>query len=115
MRLVTPKEACWILEIPIKMLEHMEQEGTIKMHKTQNGVRRFDLDSLTGGLKRMINPDKLPENRQASGLVKTKEAVIALGVTDRTLRNWESAGKIKSTRTSNGRKLYDLDSVVYEG
>ncbi|NEN97641.1 MAG: hypothetical protein F6K50_19555 [Moorea sp. SIO3I7] len=35
-------------------------------------------------------------------------------MTDRTLRNWEAAGKIQSTKTGNGRKLYDLDSVVYE-
>ncbi|NEP69023.1 MerR family DNA-binding transcriptional regulator [Moorena sp. SIO3A5] len=115
MRLVTPKEACRILEVPMTMLEQMEQTGMIKMRKTQNGVRRFDLDSLPGSLKKLVDAERLPENKRVNGLVKPKEAAIALGVTDRTLRNWEAAGKIKSTRTSNGRKLYDLNSVVYEG
>ncbi|AOY80583.1 MerR family DNA-binding transcriptional regulator [Moorena producens JHB] len=115
MRLVTLKEACKILEVPMSMLEKMEQTGMIKMRRTQNGVRRFDLDSLPGSLKKLVNPERLPENKKVNGLVKPKEAAIALGVTDRTLRNWEAAGKIQSTKTSNGRKFYDLDSVVYEG
>jgi len=77
MRLVTPKEACRILEVPMAMLEQMEQSGMISMRKTQNGVRRFDLDSLPGSLKRMVNPERLPENKRASGFVKTKDAAIA--------------------------------------
>ncbi|WP_353736812.1 MULTISPECIES: hypothetical protein [unclassified Moorena] len=32
---------------------------------------------------------------------------MALGVTDRTLRNWEAVGKIQSTKTSNGKCLKD--------
>ncbi|NEQ62657.1 MAG: MerR family DNA-binding transcriptional regulator [Moorea sp. SIO4A1] len=99
----------------MEMLESMTAAGMIKMRRTQHGIRRYDLDSLQGNLKRMINPANFPEGRPViDRMVTPNEAAKALGVTTRTLRNWEAAGKIKATKNKKGRKIYDLDSVVYE-
>ncbi|NEO49527.1 MAG: MerR family DNA-binding transcriptional regulator [Moorea sp. SIO4A3] len=102
------------MEVSEATLEGLEANGEIKMIKTQNGIRRYDLDSLSGGLRRMINPERFPENKKTKKWASPKEAAIALGVTERTLKNWEAAGKIKSVKNKKGRRFYDLSSLVYQ-
>ncbi|WP_448561889.1 MerR family DNA-binding transcriptional regulator, partial [Trichothermofontia sp.] len=40
--------------------------------------------------------------------VPPKEAAQALGVSERTLRRWEAAGKIKAIKTPSGQRRYDI-------
>jgi len=40
------------------------------------------------------------------------EASKFLGVSRRTLRNWEKIGKIKSYRTPGGHRRYDKDELL---
>ena len=44
--------------------------------------------------------------------VAARVATAKLGVTLRTLLRWEEAGKIKTIKTPNGQRRYDLDSVI---
>ncbi|WP_407892825.1 IS607 family transposase [Scytonema sp. NUACC26] len=44
--------------------------------------------------------------------VPARVATTKLGVTLRTLLRWEEAGKIKTIKTPNGQRRYDLDSVI---
>ncbi|MEC4887085.1 MAG: MerR family DNA-binding transcriptional regulator [Scytonema sp. PMC 1070.18] len=44
--------------------------------------------------------------------VPARVATVKLGVTLRTLLRWEEAGKIKTIKTPNGQRRYDLDSVI---
>jgi putative resolvase len=40
-----------------------------------------------------------------------REAAETLGVAPKTLRKWESQGKITSFRTIGGHRRYDLDAL----
>ncbi|WP_397332899.1 MerR family DNA-binding transcriptional regulator [Nostoc sp. FACHB-280] len=44
--------------------------------------------------------------------VPARKAQLALGVTLKTLLRWEESGKIKTIRTPNGQRRYDIDSVL---
>ncbi|WP_407882818.1 recombinase family protein, partial [Scytonema sp. NUACC26] len=44
--------------------------------------------------------------------VPARVATTKLGVTLRTLLRWEEAGKIKTIKTPNGQRRYDIDSVI---
>ncbi|WP_083305294.1 IS607 family transposase [Moorena producens] len=41
-----------------------------------------------------------------------RKACELLAVSEKTLRNWEKAGKIKSIRTPSNQRRYDVDSVL---
>ncbi|WP_199334150.1 MULTISPECIES: recombinase family protein [Nostocaceae] len=44
--------------------------------------------------------------------VPARKAQLAFGVTLKTLLRWEESGKIKTIRTPNGQRRYDIDSVL---
>ncbi|MDF5721272.1 MAG: IS607 family transposase [Rhizonema sp. PD37] len=44
--------------------------------------------------------------------IKPNEAAKTLGVCLRTLRRWESEGKIKTIKTPSGQRRYDIDAFV---
>ncbi|MBO3462335.1 IS607 family transposase [Aetokthonos hydrillicola Thurmond2011] len=44
--------------------------------------------------------------------VPARVATAKLGVTLRTLLRWDEAGKIKTIKTPNGQRRYDIDSVI---
>lgn len=44
-------------------------------------------------------------------LVKINEAAKILGVTKQTLRNWEKAGRLKSTKTMGGHRRYSIGDL----
>ncbi|WP_424094510.1 IS607 family transposase [Moorena producens] len=44
--------------------------------------------------------------------VPPRKACAILGVSERTLRYWEQAGKIKTIRTPSNQRRYDVDSVL---
>ncbi|MCV3215560.1 IS607 family transposase [Plectonema radiosum NIES-515] len=44
--------------------------------------------------------------------VSPKEAQNILGVTERTLRNWDEQGKIRTIRTPSGHRRYDIESIT---
>ena len=45
-------------------------------------------------------------------MLSIDEASKLLGVTKRTLRNWEKAGKIKPFRTLGGHRRYDREELL---
>ena len=47
--------------------------------------------------------------------VPARVATAKLGVSLRTLLRWEEAGKIKTVKTPNGQRRYDIDSVILAG
>jgi len=44
-------------------------------------------------------------------LVKISEAAKILGVTTKTLRNWEKEGKLKPVRTLGKHRRYNLNEI----
>ncbi|EGJ35522.1 MerR family DNA-binding transcriptional regulator [Moorena sp. SIO2C4] len=44
--------------------------------------------------------------------VPPRKACEILGVSQRTLRYWDQAGKIKTIRTPSNQQRYDVDSVL---
>jgi len=44
--------------------------------------------------------------------VTPREAMQTLQVSEKTLRNWDKSGLIKTIRTPAGHRRYDLESVV---
>ncbi len=44
--------------------------------------------------------------------VTPKEAQSILGVSEKTLRNWDSLGKIHTIRTPTGHRRYDIESIT---
>jgi len=50
-----------------------------------------------------------------SKYVTPREACRLLSVSDKTLRNWDEAGKIKTVRTPSNQRRYDIDSVFADG
>jgi len=47
--------------------------------------------------------------------VTPREACKLLSVSEKTLRNWDEAGKIKTIRTPTNQRRYDIDSVFSDG
>ncbi|MEG4633686.1 IS607 family transposase [Microcoleus sp. AR_TQ3_B6] len=47
--------------------------------------------------------------------VTPREACKLLSVSEKTLRNWDEAGKIKTIRTPSNQRRYDIDSVFSNG
>lgn len=47
-------------------------------------------------------------------LLTIKEAAQFLGVSPKTLRRWEKAGKLKSSRTQGGHRRYKIEQLVQE-
>jgi DNA-binding transcriptional MerR regulator len=50
-------------------------------------------------------------NNIANNLVNTRQAITILNVCVKTLHNWEKDGRITSTKTRRGHKLFDLSHV----
>ena len=44
--------------------------------------------------------------------VTPKEAQATLGVSEKTLRNWDEQGKIRTIRTPSGHRRYDIESIT---
>jgi predicted site-specific integrase-resolvase len=44
--------------------------------------------------------------------VTPKEAQAILGVSEKTLRNWDEQGKIRTIRTPSGHRRYDIESIT---
>ncbi|MEM6753798.1 MAG: IS607 family transposase [Cyanobacteria bacterium P01_C01_bin.38] len=44
--------------------------------------------------------------------VTPKEAQTILGVSEKTLRNWDEQGKIRTIRTPSGHRRYDIESIT---
>lgn len=44
--------------------------------------------------------------------VSPREAMSILGVSEKTLRNWDAAGKIKVIRTPSNHRRYDVESYL---
>ncbi|NJS10873.1 MAG: IS607 family transposase [Microcoleus sp. CSU_2_2] len=47
--------------------------------------------------------------------VTPREACKLLSVSEKTLRNWDEAGRIKTLRTPTNQRRYDIDSVLTDG
>ena len=47
--------------------------------------------------------------------VTPREACKLLSVSEKTLRNWDGAGKISTIRTPSNQRRYDIDSVFNDG
>ena len=47
--------------------------------------------------------------------VTPREACKILSVSEKTLRNWDKAGKIQAIRTPTNQRRYDIDSVFTDG
>ena len=47
-----------------------------------------------------------------SNLVTVSEAAELLGVSTRTIRRWESEGKIKATRTEGNHRRFEVASLL---
>ena len=45
-------------------------------------------------------------------MLRIGEAAKTYGISNRTLRYWEDAGVLKSTRAENGYRYYDNENVV---
>lgn len=57
----------------------------------------------------MLTPGRL---RNLGEYLTVKEAAAFLGVTTRTLRNWDRAGKLRARRHPiNGYRLYRLETL----
>jgi len=50
-----------------------------------------------------------------SNYVPARVATAKLGVCLQTLLRWEEAGKIKTVKTPNGQRRYDINSVIIAG
>ncbi|MDJ0732945.1 MAG: IS607 family transposase [Nostocaceae cyanobacterium] len=44
--------------------------------------------------------------------VTPKQAQNILGVSEKTLRNWDEQGKIRTIRTPSGHRRYDIESII---
>ena len=47
-----------------------------------------------------------------SNLITVKEAAEVLGVSTKTIRRWESDGKIKAVRTVGGHRRFDITTLL---
>lgn len=56
-----------------------------------------------------------PKKTIMSKYVTPREACKLLSVSDKTLRNWDEAGKIRTIRTPSNQRRYDIDSVLTDG
>ena len=54
---------------------------------------------------------KDPSENPISTPIKIGEAAKILGVSIKTLRRWETSGKLAPIRTPGGTRLYSLESI----
>ena len=100
-------EAAKILNISVKTLRRWELAGKLKAFRSRGGTRLYSLADLkTVGSKN--NPLNLNSD---ANLLKIGEAAKKIGISVKTLRRWESQGKIKAIYSPGKTRYYSTTGI----
>src|SRR3989344_4995235 len=98
-KLLSISQAAKVLGVNPMTLRRWEAKGLLKTPRTIGGKRRYSIKALA----LLKQPSPKPET---SNLFSISYAARRLGVSEQTLRRWETLGLCTHSRTSGGKRRY---------
>jgi excisionase family DNA binding protein len=102
--LLSVKKASSLLEVSPDTLRRLDNKGTVVPTRGANGERLYSGSDISL-LKQVL---RKPLSEKSYGI---QETANILRVSPQTIRRWEREGKISTTRTPGGQRLFTLKDI----
>ena len=107
MAMLKPKEMARLLGVTVGTLQAWDRKGLLKAYRTPTNRRYYTEKQYLD----YIGTDDLEIGTSTTAL-KPSEMAERLGITTRTLQNWDKQGLLKAHRTPTGRKYYTEEQYL---
>jgi excisionase family DNA binding protein len=105
-------EAAKILKVSVKTLRRWEDRGLLTPNRNNQNQRVFTRSQINSLQHRKHKP--LPHKENISPkLLSISEAATILGVSIKTIRRWDDAGKIESVRNVRNQRMFTHQALIY--
>ncbi len=105
-KLLSISQAAKVLGVNPMTLRRWEAKGLLKTPRTIGGKRRYSIKALA----LLKQPSPKPET---SNLFSISYAARKLGISEQTLRRWETLGLCTPQRTSGGKRRYSRKDIEH--
>lgn len=104
MVMLKPKDMARLLGVTVGTLQAWDRKGLLKAYRTPTNRRYYTEKQYLD----YIGTDDLEIGTATTSTTALKPSEMAerLGITTRTLQNWDKQGLLKAHRTPTGRKYY---------
>lgn len=99
--------AAW-LKVSVKTLRRWEDHGLIKPKRNSLNQRLYSPEELKSLRDRKHKPIN---NNQVESFLTISEVATALKVTVKTIRRWDEAGRIESSRNRRNQRVFSPEAV----
>lgn len=106
-------KAASMLGISIKTLRRWEEAGIIHATRNSQNQRVYSTAEIQSISRRRYQP--LPQTTvttKKTVFLPISQAATQLGVSIKTIRRWDEAGKIKSHRNHRNQRVFSLESIL---
>ena len=107
MVMLKPKDMAGLLGVTVGTLQAWDRKGLLKAYRTPINRRYYTEKQYLD----YIGTDDL-ESGASTTTLKPSEMAERLGITTRTLQNWDKQGLLKAHRTPTGRKYYTEEQYL---
>ena len=110
MVMLKPKDMARLLGVTVGTLQAWDRKGLLKAYRTPTNRRYYTEKQYLD----YIGTDDLEIGTATTSTTALKPSEMAerLGITTRTLQNWDKQGLLKAHRTPTGRKYYTEDQYL---
>lgn len=107
-------KAASILGVSIKTLRRWEEAGIIHATRNSQNQRVYSITEIKSISRRRYQPLPQPPTvtTKKTVFLPISEAATQLGVSIKTIRRWDEAGKIKSHRNHRNQRVFSLESIL---
>ena len=107
MAMLKPKDMARRLGVTVGTLQAWDRKGLLKAYRTPTNRRYYTEKQYLD----YIGTDDL-ESGASTTTLKPSEMAERLGVTTRTLQNWDNQGLLKAHRTPTNRRYYTEEQYL---
>lgn len=110
MVMLKPKDMARLLGVTVGTLQAWDRKGLLKAYRTPTNRRYYTEKQYLD----YIGTDDLEIGTATTSTTALKPSEMAerLGITTRTLQNWDKQGLLKAHRTPTGRKYYTEEQYL---
>lgn len=110
MVMLKPKDMARLLGVTVGTLQAWDRKGLLKAYRTPTNRRYYTEKQYLD----YIGTDDLEIGTATTSTTALKPSEMAerLGITTRTLQNWDKQGLLKAHRTPTGRKYYTEEQYM---
>lgn len=106
-------KAASMLGVSIKTLRRWEEAGIIHATRNSQNQRVYSTAEIKSISRRRYQPLPQPTvTTKKTVFLPISQAATQLGVSIKTIRRWDEAGKIKSHRNHRNQRVFSLESIL---